>query len=247
MLKVTMVGTGSAFSKKHFNNSGIIEFENGYRLLIDCGHSVPMGLHKQGLDLSNLDGILITHLHNDHVGGLEEVALSSVFIFGGRKLDLFVPEAISQELWWNCLKAGLEPGGYTLEDYFNVIPLVEDEPVYISDVPVNIYRTNHVKGMDSFAVGFEDSLFFSSDTVFDKDLIDIANKYSTIFHDCQLAGKGEVHATLEELLTLPWQTQAKMFLMHYGDDVMDYIGSTGDMIFAWQGVEYVVYSRKEVR
>jgi len=38
-----------------------------------------------------------------------------------------------------------------------------------------------------------------------------------MFHDCQLF-QGGVHASYNELMTLPETVRAKMFLYHYGDD-----------------------------
>ncbi|WP_427189119.1 hypothetical protein, partial [Bifidobacterium longum] len=74
-------------------------------------------------------------------------------------------------------------------------------------------------------------MFYTSDTVFDKDLIAFAtsNRYERIFHDCQLY-TGGVHASLEELLEgIPETVQRRVMLMHYGDDMEDFIGNTGDM------------------
>ncbi|QIW88724.1 metal-dependent hydrolase [Bacillus phage P59] len=238
MIKLKMIGTGSAFAKKFYNNSALITTEQGYKLLIDCGHSVPKGLHEQGMSLEDVDGILVTHLHNDHIGGLEEAALYNMFNLGGRKMDLFVPVEILDDLWDKSLSAGLEPGGFLLDDYFNVRPLHLGHSFHLYGNVMTLYPTKHVNGMFSVAVGFDRTLFYSSDSVFDADLIKIADKYSNIFHDCQLEGVGAVHSTLEELLKLPTKVQMKTYLMHYGDNMATYKGQTGDMEFAIQGRQY---------
>lgn len=239
MFTITMVGTGSAFSKKYFNTSALVEFPNGYTLLIDCGHSVPQGLHKLGIGLDEIDGIFISHLHADHVGGLEEVALSNMYVHGGRKIDLLVPLPILTPLWDNCLKAGLEPGGFTLTDYFNPKVLYENYTNLLDTTTIRIYRTQHVDKMKSFALGIGDAIFYSADTLFDEGLITVAERYELIFHDCQLFDGG-VHASLNELLQLPVAIQEKMFLMHYGDNRDDFVFDTGHMDFAVQGETYKV-------
>ncbi len=65
-MKVTVLGSGSK------GNVTYLEI-NQTKLLIDCGLSyrqITSRLTEQNLDLSELDGILITHEHTDHIGGL---------------------------------------------------------------------------------------------------------------------------------------------------------------------------------
>lgn len=252
-MEITMIGTGSAFSKRFYNNSALVTFYSGYNLLIDCGHSVPKGLEAKGIPWESIDGILITHTHADHIGGLEEAALYNKFVLNNRKMDLFVPEEIGESLWEESLKGGLKYGGgknLSLSDYFN-IRLVFGPPGGNQirrgvSSSIELIKTNHVQGMKSYAVGLcergERKIFYTSDTVFDKDLIAFAtsNRYERIFHDCQLY-TGGVHASLEELLEgVPETVQRRIILMHYGDDMEDFIGKTGDMQFARQGCTYLL-------
>lgn len=253
-MELKMVGTGSAFSKKFYNNSALVTFTNGYNLLIDCGHSVPKGLYDLGIPLDTIDGILITHTHADHIGGLEEVALYNKFVRGGRKIDLLIPETLVEPLWENSLKGGLrypdddspEPD---LNDYFTVRSLkTSDYGVAHTQIEENIavrlYPTLHVSHMDSYAVGLvdrrEDKVFYTSDTLFDEYLIDYALTYSWVFHDCQFF-TGGVHASLGELLNyISEEDQARVFLMHYGDNLEDYFTKAGRMRFAKQGSTYIL-------
>ena len=172
-------------------------------------------------------------------------------------MDLFVHEEIVEPLWEESLKGGLKYGGgenLSLSDYFN-IRLVLDPPQGYhrgyqirrgDSSSIDLIKTNHVQGMKSYAVGLgergEWKVFYTSDTVFDKDLIAFAtsNRYERIFHDCQLY-TGGVHASLEELLEgIPETVQRRIMLMHYGDDMEDFIGNTGDMQFARQGCTYLL-------
>lgn len=87
--------------------------------------------------------------------------------------------------------------------------------------------------------GDDGHVFISCDTRFDRELIDLyAERSSIMFHDCQFF-KGGVHASLEELKTLPPKIKEKMYLMHYGDnweiqDISEFAG------LAQQGVIYTL-------
>ena len=61
-----------------------------------------------------------------------------------------------------------------------------------------------------------------------------------IYHDCQLEEPGVVHASLDQLLTLPLSLQQIIKLMHYGDRIGDYIGMTGAMEIVQQGVTSII-------
>ena len=62
-----------------------------------------------------------------------------------------------------------------------------------------------------------------------------------IFHDCQFF-KGGVHASLEELATLPASVKAKTWLMHYGDGMEGERARAAKLGFAGFAEERTTYS-----
>ena len=53
--------------------------QNPYRLLLDVGGDVRHALKTLGLSSSDIDGIYISHPHNDHIGGMEYMGLTTLF------------------------------------------------------------------------------------------------------------------------------------------------------------------------
>ncbi|MFD0959321.1 MBL fold metallo-hydrolase [Paenibacillus chungangensis] len=241
-MQITMLGTGSAFAKKYYNNNALVETD-GCRLLVDCGITLPTALHKKGLQFDALDGVLISHMHGDHVGGLEEYAFQMLFKYG-RKPLLYIADTLVEPLWEQTLRGGLTQGDLTsLEDFFVVKPLVPGQYYTLApDLKVKLIQTKHIPNKDSYSFLFNDSFFYSADMKFDGELVMqlIENGVTTVYHDCQLEQPGMVHATLDELLTLPEDVQKKVWLMHYGDAMDDYRGRTGLMRIVEQGVAYSV-------
>ena len=72
-LRFASLGSGSR------GNATVIE-KNNTRILIDCGFGVKdtrIRLERLGLTLEQLDAILVTHEHGDHIGGVGRVARAS--------------------------------------------------------------------------------------------------------------------------------------------------------------------------
>src|SRR3954452_7028607 len=79
-MKLTIVGSGDAFgSGGRFNTCFKVETA-GRTILIDFGASSLVALKAQGIDPNTIDGIVISHLHGDHLGGLPCLLLDAQFL-----------------------------------------------------------------------------------------------------------------------------------------------------------------------
>ncbi len=246
-LHLQMLGTGSAFAKKYYNNNALVQC-NGAKLLIDCGYTAPRALHELGITPDQIDGILVTHLHADHIGGIEEMAFQLHYLYH-KKTKLFVPSLLQRTLWENSLKGSMESlqeGLTGLSSFFDVIILHEEQPLECFDgIQVEIIRTEHIPGKPSFSLVLNQKIFYSADIRFSPDFLQNevvgARNCQHILHDCQLKGPGIVHTALAELLSLPESIQSKIYLMHYDDDMESYIGQTGPMEFIKQQHLYTFF------
>ncbi|MCR2803625.1 MBL fold metallo-hydrolase [Paenibacillus soyae] len=241
-MQITMLGTGSAFAKRYNNNNALIE-ANGYRLLVDCGITLPKALHDAGMDFPQLDAVLISHIHGDHVGGLEEYAFQMMFKHQ-RKPVLYIADVLVEPLWQHTLRGGLTQGELNdISDFFDVRPLQAGVAYELAEgLAVELMQTEHIEGKASFSFLFNKRFFYSADMRFDGKLLQdlVESGVETIYHDCQLEAPGVVHASLEELLTLPEPVQEKTWLMHYGDAMEQYEGKTGRMRIVRQQTAYQV-------
>uniref|UniRef100_UPI001FE24309 Apyc1 n=1 Tax=Paenibacillus sp. (strain J14) TaxID=935845 RepID=UPI001FE24309 len=243
-LRLQMLGTGGAFAKKYFNNNALL-YAGDFTLLIDCGITAPLALHTIGKSVEEIDAVLITHIHGDHVGGLEELAFRRKF-GSGRKPILYIAENLVEPLWENTLKGGLSQDGviHSLNDVFDVRLLKESEPAQLApELKVELIRTPHIPGKPSYSLYINDEIFYSADMTFEPELLMRLVRERgcrRIFHEVQLTGKGEVHTTLQELLSLPTEIQSQILLKHYSDDMESFRGATGNMDFLRQHEVYTL-------
>jgi ribonuclease BN (tRNA processing enzyme) len=76
-MQVTFIGSGDAFgSGGRFNTCFLVSGER-CRLLIDCGATSLVALKRQGIAPNDIDGVVLSHLHGDHFGGLPFLLLDA--------------------------------------------------------------------------------------------------------------------------------------------------------------------------
>jgi len=236
--ELTFIGCGSAFSKKYYQNNLLVVHGDDH-VLIDCGSRTPEALALLGLSVMDIRNYLVTHSHADHVGGLEEVMLVNRYV-ARKKPGLIATGAYAKFLWENSLKGGCayneKHNGKWLElkDFWNFLvpePVIGADRelcrITVGKLQFDLFRTMHIpdaaKSWKSSAISYgvviNGHIAFSSDSRFDPSLFKFwESNYNldVIFHDCQMF-TGGVHASIDELATLPAATKAKMHLMHYGD------------------------------
>ncbi|MCU0307949.1 MAG: ribonuclease Z [Thermoleophilia bacterium] len=69
-LTVTFLGTAASVPSAARGTSATLIARRGARWLVDCGEGTQRQLLRSGLGLVDLDAVLLTHLHLDHVLGL---------------------------------------------------------------------------------------------------------------------------------------------------------------------------------
>jgi hypothetical protein len=235
-LSLYFVGTGAAFAKT-LNQNNLLIVKGDDHLLIDCGSKCTQALYNVGIEIADLKNFLITHSHADHIGGLEEIQLFGRYVTQN-KPRMVINEEYQDILWGQSLRGGSEMSEstpLTFEDLWDVTrpSLVsglkrETWEANVGSINVKMPRTMHYpddapgwqESFWSVGVIIEDRILFTSDTRFDIDLLqemDEHYNFEMIFHDCQLF-TGGVHASLNELKTLPLHFRERIVLMHYGDN-----------------------------
>jgi ribonuclease BN (tRNA processing enzyme) len=243
-MKLTVLGAGSAFSMNQYQSNFLLDFD-GYKMLFDCGSDIRWAMHDVKLGVNDIDGIYISHLHADHIGGLEWVALNRFFNKSLPKVDLYISEYLVDDLWSDCLKGGLstyQGAVLGLNDYFNVIVIPENGTIPLHKIvgldhdylgwDLTPVQTVHVmsgyKIMPSFGILLKrnkeikdkvNTLYITADTQYSPYQIrDFYAQADLILEDCETANfKSHVHAHYEDLNKLEIEFKNKMWLYHYND------------------------------
>jgi len=102
-MKITFLGTGGAVATEERDNTSLLVAQGKFLALVDCPGGVVQKIKKAGYLPQNLQAILVTHVHPDHIYGLpslihslmlEDMTLelygsSASILFCQKLLDLF--------------------------------------------------------------------------------------------------------------------------------------------------------------
>src|ERR1044071_9742202 len=83
---LSVLGSGAAFSRRYGTTCSVVTMPSGDAWLIDCGRQAPEQLAGAGLGWHDISGQLVTHVHGEHVYGLEEFAFVRYYC-RGEQLD----------------------------------------------------------------------------------------------------------------------------------------------------------------
>ncbi|AZV43543.1 hypothetical protein BAOM_2934 [Peribacillus asahii] len=227
MIKIKPLGVNGAFTKYYHNN---YVFELGDRnLLVDAGTTLRYSLPEAEYKESDITDIIITHLHSDHVGGLEEFAQRCKWIHN-HKPNLWLRGSMKEE-FEEVVGKGLFTDGLTLNDYFNVYTcgIGYLNSFKIGNYTVELIQTDnlHAQGMKSFGIKVHDEELHNN-VIFTSDIAKHENaqfrnlinpETVALFHDVSIIPNA-VHSYLEDVVEFYKDDidLNKMYGMHYQDD-----------------------------
>ena len=70
MVRLTVLGSGDAYGSGGRAHSAYLVDVPGGTFLVDCGATILQSLKRAGRDPSEIDFVVLSHLHGDHFGGL---------------------------------------------------------------------------------------------------------------------------------------------------------------------------------
>lgn len=152
-MKLQFAGVGGAFcGPDQWQTNAVLTMDDGDKrcLLIDCGSDARFSVPSLGVGVSDIGGVYITHLHADHVGGLEWLAFSTYFnphLRRGGRPKLFCDATLMRRLWDNTLCGGLdsiEGKVMNLTDYFDCQPIYANKSFMWGDAELTPVQTVHI-------------------------------------------------------------------------------------------------------
>lgn len=187
-MELTFIGSGDAFGSGGRFNTCFLVRGAGCRFLIDCGATALVALKRATVDLDAIDGVVLTHLHGDHFGGLPFLLLDAQLMSKrGRPLFIWGPEGFETRL--AALRDALFPGSAAAVLKFGIDTATHRAGVRRerAGLAVTPYPAAHSAGAPCFALRFEcdgKTIAYSGDTAWTESLIEVARGADLFVCEC---------------------------------------------------------------
>jgi ribonuclease BN (tRNA processing enzyme) len=197
-MRITLLGTGSALPSSTRLQTGAIVERGGDTLLVDCGSGIPHRLAQSAIDYREVDTVLLTHTHLDHVADLPTLAKA-------RLLD--------------CHEAFTVVGPQGTRDVCDALFAVDEladrlnltlrelptgtDPFAIDEFAIERALTDHSK--PGYAYRFDERVTIAGDTAPTDLVCSLADGSAVLVHECAYPDKTEssghsTHTALGKLL-----------------------------------------------
>jgi ribonuclease BN (tRNA processing enzyme) len=176
-IAVRFLGSGDAFGSGGRLQACIHVHAGRQQLLLDCGATALVGMHRFGVDPSAIEAVVLSHLHGDHFGGLPFLVLDGQFRHRSRRLTVAGPPGVEARV--RDAMEVLFPGSSTVRRPFDVdfVELAGGQPVTLGPVTVTPYPVVHPSGAPPFALRIACEgrvLAYSGDTEWTESLVEVA-------------------------------------------------------------------------
>jgi len=232
-MEITFLGTGVAIPQRSRVQSGVLVGLEEKPLLLDCGSGVLNRVIEAGVRHTDLDTVLLSHLHLDHVADLLCLVKAN-WLMDKTDMLIYGPEGTSD--WFSKLLGLYE---YMLEK-------VEVEVIELSpgdefvpegfDCEVACAAAVHSVPTLAYRVSSEGGDFvYSGDTEPCREVLDLAAGADLLIHECSFPLGTEVtnHTTpemLAELLSDYSGEIGKLCLTHFYPEMKGHEGKAASYL-----------------
>jgi phosphoribosyl 1,2-cyclic phosphate phosphodiesterase len=179
---------------KRLRTSILIKTEST-QVVIDCGPDFRQQLLRE--KISYLDGVVFTHGHKDHVGGVDDVR--ALNFTSGKTITFHVDKATE-----NSIRRGIP---YAFEDNpYPGVPKINFSPIskdtfYINELAFQPFYLKHYK-LDVIGFKIFDFVYITDANFIDNETIDLIKNCETLVINALRHEKHISHFNLEEALEL---------------------------------------------
>ncbi len=224
-MKILFAGTSSGVPEPYRYHSALLVSDEGFKLLVDCGASTIKALQHCKVDITDINSILITHFHADHVAGIPTLVTAMKIKDRVKNLTIYIHKGMEQKL------RDLLDLFYLVEEKvpfrLSIIPFSSEQEIEIAkNVSFVTYVNTHIQN-ELFPLDTSSSLLLKFNGKIIGYTADVGNRsdlevFNNTKLDCFIAEQS--HIGFDDISEFVSKNKIKnVFLTHYHSDKKDLI------------------------
>ena len=199
-MQLTLLGTGCpSVDYKRFGPANLVSSKRTH-LLVDCGSGVTQRLNQSEVSTANIDALILTHLHSDHVIDFYQLIISSWHSYRTKPWKIYGPKGTKKFLtkimtaWREERNLRIKYESRSSIEAFKLdITEFEDfGKIKIKDFVFEYFRVDHQPVKHAYGFNFYNNkkkLTISGDTKPCENLLKYAQKCDVLLHEVFVEGE----------------------------------------------------------
>lgn len=213
-MKLVFLGVGGWISKPILGHTSVLVEYEGDRLLLDAGEGVARALYLYTGRIPLLKGIVVTHLHGDHVLGLPTLLMLLKYS-GARGVKVYAPTESTPGL-----EALLKITGVDYEDVAEIVGVEPGTNGTLGSFRLKFTRAVHTMPAISARVETDGKcIAYSGDTSYNPALVDLSRDCDVLIHEASgydTSAHQYGHSTVEDAIRVASEAGVQtLVLVHY--------------------------------
>ena len=241
-VSIRFLGSGDALGSGGRFQTCINVKSDEANLLLDCGASSLIAMRRFGIAPSEIESVVLSHLHGDHFGGIPFFILDAQF-FSPRDVPLTIAGPAGTESRTKETMEALFPGSSATKQKFEThfVEFSDRVPVSIGAATVTPFEVNHASGAAAYALRLDiggKTVVYSGDTEWCDALIDAASGADLFICEAYSFERPvRYHLDYRTLMdNLPRIDCQRLVLTHLNSDMLAHLGDV-DVEIAADGLE----------
>ncbi len=219
MSELIVIGSGTGIPSLRRSSPALFLFSGTSKVLIDSGPGALRKMLEIGLTYQDMDLILYTHIHPDHVADLVPILFACKYSDLPRKKELVCIGGRGFKNFFNQTKKiyghWIEPSTYSFH-----IKEIAKGPIPFRDLKIYAKPMSHLQGSVGFRIEMKNgkTIAFSGDTDYCQNIVELAFKVNLLILECSFPDSKKVEGHLTPSLAgrIANESQCqKLILTHF--------------------------------